>query len=276
MGNMGIVVEYAVKILLIIGLAGLGLVVLGLLSRRVLRAIRSAESERERQIQMETLVQVTKWMVRVVIIGVAALMILSYFVDIAPLLASAGVAGLAISLGAQTLIKDFIAGFLILLEGQYGVGDVIKVGSVSGVVERLTLRATYVRDINGSLHIVPNGEARIVSNVTKDWSRAVVDIGVAYEADLDHALAVLREVVDAFATETEFEADLVEEPNVLGPLTLGDWAITMRVMVKTRPGKQWGVARELRKRILAACDREGIMLPYPRQEVLIRNSDRAT
>jgi small conductance mechanosensitive channel len=275
MGNLSTVVEFGIKILVIAGLAGLGLVVLGLLSRRVLRAVRSAEAERERQMQMETLIQVAQWVIRVVILGVAVLMILSYFVDIAPLLASAGVAGLAISLGAQTLIKDFIAGFLILLEGQYGVGDVVKVASVSGVVERLTLRATYVRDINGNLHVVPNGEARIVSNVTKDWSRAVVDIGVAYEADLDHALNVLTDVVDAFAAEPEFAADLIEEPTVLGPLTLGDWAISVRVMVKTQPGKQWGVARELRKRILAACDREGITLPYPRQEVLIRNPDQA-
>ncbi len=132
---------------------------------------------------------------------------------------------------------------------------------------RITLRATYVRDINGHLHIVPNGEVRIVSNQTKEWSRALVDVGVAYEEDLDRALHVLEGVAAAFAQDPAFEPQLLEPPQVVGPVSLGDWAITVRVMVKTQPGKQWGVARELQKRILATCEREDITLPYPRQEV---------
>jgi small conductance mechanosensitive channel len=270
-----VVIEFAVKILIIVGLAGLGLFAAGVLSRRLLRIARSSSPERERFNQIQTLIQVARGGIRAVIIIIAALMILSYFVDIAPLLASVGVAGLAISLGAQRVIQDLIGGALVLLEGQYAVGDVIKVRDVSGVVEQLTLRTTHVRDLNGNLHVVPNGEVRIVSNVTKDWSRAVVEIGVAYEADLDRALAVLEDVVHEFAAEPDFEDDLIETPQVLGPLTLGDWAITVRVMAKTHAGKQWGVARELRKRILAACDREGITLPYPRQEVLIQRTDPA-
>ena len=112
------------------------------------------------------------------IVLVAALMVLSNFVDIVPLLAGAGVAGLAISLGAQTLIKDFIGGILVLVENQYSVGDVIEIGDVSGTVEKLTLRATYVRDVDGRLHVVPNGDVRIVSNVTRDWSRTLQELGV--------------------------------------------------------------------------------------------------
>jgi len=258
---------------LIIALAALGLAVVQLLSGRALRMIQARERLREaRRQQMVTLVQILRWVAHVLIGGSALLMLLSTFgVDITPLLASVGVAGLAVSLGAQTLIKDLIGGFLILAENQYAVGDSIQVGTVSGQVERITLRATYVRDVNGYLHIIPNGEVRIVANQTKEWSRALVDVGVAYEEDLDRALRVLAETAEAFAQDPDIGLQLLEPPQVLGPLSLGDWAVTVRVMVKTQPGKHWGVARELRKRLLAACERESITLPYPRREVLVRS-----
>jgi small-conductance mechanosensitive channel len=264
--------SYLISSVLIIAVAALGLIIVQLLSGRALRILHSKEDLREaRRQQMVTLVQILRWGAGVLIVGCALLMLLSTFgVDITPLLASVGVAGLALSLGAQTLIKDLVGGFLILAENQYAVGDFIQVGNVSGQVERLTLRATYVRDINGYLHVVPNGEVRIVANQTKEWSRALVDVGVAYEEDLDRALRVLTEAAETFAQDPLLSPQLLEPPQVLGPLSLGDWAITVRVMVKTPPGKQWGVARELRKRILAACEREGITLPYPRQEVLVR------
>jgi small-conductance mechanosensitive channel len=264
--------SYLISSVLIIAVAALGLIIVQFLSGRALRILHSKEDLREaRRQQMVTLVQILRWGAGVLIVGCALLMLLSTFgVDITPLLASVGVAGLALSLGAQTLIKDLVGGFLILAENQYAVGDFIQVGNVSGQVERLTLRATYVRDINGYLHVVPNGEVRIVANQTKEWSRALVDVGVAYEEDLDRALRVLTEAAETFAQDPLLSPQLLEPPQVLGPLSLGDWAITVRVMVKTPPGKQWGVARELRKRILAACEREGITLPYPRQEVLVR------
>ena len=257
---------------LIIALAGLGLAAVQLLSGRALRIIQARERLREaRRQQMVTLVQILRWGAGVLIVGSALLMLLSTFgVDITPLLASVGVAGLAVSLGAQSLIKDLIGGFLILAENQYAVGDTIQVGTVAGKVERITLRATYVRAIDGYLYVVPNGEVRIVANQTKEWSRALVDVGVAYEEDLDRALRVLGETAEAFAQDPDIGPQLLEPPQVLGPLSLGDWAITVRVMVKTQPGNHWGVARELRKRLLAACEREDITLPYPRQEVLVR------
>jgi small-conductance mechanosensitive channel len=192
-------------------------------------------------------------------------------INIASLLASAGVAGLAVGLGAQTLIKDLIGGFFVLVENQYAVGDTIQVGSLTGQVEHLTLRTTTIRGADGELHVIPNGEVRIVSNLTKEWSRAVVDVGVAYEEDLDRVLGVLGDTAASFALDPVFAPHLLEAPQVLGPMSLGDWAITVRVMVKTWPGRQWEIARELRKRILAACDREGIVLPYPRQETWTRS-----
>jgi small-conductance mechanosensitive channel len=264
--------SYLVSSALIIAVAALGLAVVQFLGKRILRVLQSQEPLREaRRQQMVTLVQILRWAADVLIVGSALLMLLSTFgVDITPLLASVGVAGLAVSLGAQTLIKDLIGGVLILAENQYAVGDTIQVGTVSGQVERITLRATYVRAIDGYLYVVPNGEVRIVANQTKEWSRALVDVGVAYEEDLDRALRVLTETAEVFAQDADIRPQLLEPPQVLGPLSLGDWAITVRVMVKTQPGKHWEVARELRKRLLAACEREGITLPYPRQEVLVK------
>ena len=198
-------------------------------------------------------------------------MVLSAFgVDITPVLAGAGVAGLAVSLGAQTLFKDLIGGMLILVENQYVVGDIIQVGGVSGKVERLTLRATYIRDVNGSLHVVPNGEVRIVAKQTRDWSRAIVDVGVAYEEDVSRVIGVLEAAAQVFAEDSGLQGELLEPPQVLGPLGLGDWAYTVRVMVKTQPGKHLEVARKLREHVLASCERAGITLPYPRQEVWVR------
>lgn len=260
----------------IVVLAALGLVVVHFLSQRFLRIARSAEHlHEERQQQLVTLTQNLRWVADVVIVVAALLMLLSKFIDITPLLAGAGVAGLAVSLGAQTLIRDLIGGFLILVENQYTLEDVIQVGDVSGEVERLTLRATYLRDTNGRLHIIPNGEVRVVSNLTKDWSRALVDLVVAYDEDLDRVLYVLEMTAEEFAQIPAFESQLLEPPQVMGPISLGDWAITVRVMVKTQPGKQWEIARELQKRILAVCERENITLPYPRQEVWVRESSQS-
>ncbi len=252
-----------------------GIVTVQFVSNRVRRIVRSLEHlHEERRQQLLTIVLIFRWGTDVLIVAAALLMLLSTFgVDITPLLASVGVVGLAVGLGAQTLVKDLIGGLLILMENQYLVGDVIRIGDVSGTVEQFTLRATHIRGGNGHLYIVPNGEARIVGNMTKDWSRALVDVGVAYEEDIDRVQRVLEDVAQVFAQDPAFESQLLEPPQVLGPVSLGDWAFTMRVTLKTQPGKQWNLARELRKRILTACKREGVTLPYPRQEVWVRGLD---
>jgi small-conductance mechanosensitive channel len=258
---------------LIIAVAILGLVAAQIVRGRLLHTLKTQEHlPHERRQQALTLVEVIGWGIAVVIIAAAILMLLSDFgINISPLLASAGVAGLAIGLGAQTLIKDLIGGFFVLVENQYAVGETIQVGSLTGQVEHLTLRTTSIRGADGQLQIIPNGEVRIVSNLTKEWSRALVDLSVAYEEDLDHVLAVLSDAAATFGLDPAFAPDLLEAPQVLGPMSMGDWAITVRVMVKTKPGKQWAIARELRKRMLAVCEREGITLPYPRQEILTRS-----
>jgi small conductance mechanosensitive channel len=268
-------VGLGIQIASVVALAALGLLFVRLGARRLAQAVEDSSAVPMRRKQWQTVIQVVSWIGNAAIIAVAVMMLLSRFVDIAPLLASVGVAGLALSLGAQSLIKDLISGLLILIENQFAVGDVIQVGDVAGGVERFTLRATHVRSLEGRLHVVPNGEIRIVANITRDWSRAMVDLGVAYEEDLERVVAVLEQEAAAFAEEPEVAELLIEAPSVIGPLSLGDWAVTVRVMVKTLPGKHWEVGRTLRKRLLAACIREGITLPYPRQEVMVREGTGA-
>lgn len=264
--------SHLVNAVLIVGTAVLGLVSVHLAARRILARVHVLKRVREaRRQQLITLIQATRWILNVLLVVSALLMLLSEFgVDITPLLASVGVAGLAVSLGAQTLIKDLIGGLLILIENQYAVGDSILVGDVSGQVEQITLRTTQVRALNGDLYTVPNGEVRVLANQTRDWSRIVVDMGVAYEQDLDRALRILEESAAAFAQEPAFAPDMLEPPQVLGVNSLGDSAAVVRIVVKTQPGKQWAVGRALRKFLLATCEREGVRMPYPRQEVLVR------
>lgn len=255
--------------LVIAGVTLLGLIAVHLAAKRVVRWGQTVRNIREaRRQQLVTMVLIVRWALDIVLVASAVLMLLSTFgIDIAPLLASVGVAGLAVSLGAQSLIKDLIGGLLVIIENQYAVDDFIQVGSVSGWVERITLRATYLRAVNGDLCIVPNGEVRVLVNQTRDWSRVLVDLGVAYEQDLDRALHILEQSAEAFAADPAYAPNLLEPPVVLGVASLGDSAANVRVAVKTRPGKQWEVGRQLRKFLLAACEREGVSLPYPRQEV---------
>lgn len=257
---------------LIVALLVVGLVTVHIVDRRILRWIQSLKRIREaRRQQLVTLVQISAWILDILLVGAMVMMLLSEFgVDITPLLASVGIAGLAVSLGAQSLIKDFIGGILILIENQYVVGDSIVLGAVSGQVERITLRTTHVRALTGDLYVVPNGEVRVLANQTRDWSRVVVDVGVAYEENLDRALSILEESAATFAQDPAFEPDLLEPPQVLGVDSLGDSAAMLRIVVKTQPGKQWAIGRALRKFLLATCELKGVNLPYPRQEILMR------
>jgi small conductance mechanosensitive channel len=251
-----------VSSVIIVALTTLALVLVQYLAKRALNTVKAMQHLREmRRQQLVTFVQLGQWGVSILIAGSTLLMLLSTIgLDITPFLASAGVAGLAVTLGAQSLIRDFIGGLLILIENQFAVGDSIQVGAVSGEVEQITLRATYVRDITGHLFVVPNGDVRVVANQTKGWSRALVDVGVAYQKDLDRVRLVLEESGETFAQDEVVGPQLLEPPQILGPLSLGAAAITMRVMVKTLPGKQWEVARKLRQSILVACAKAEINL----------------
>jgi small conductance mechanosensitive channel len=199
---------------------------------------------------------------------ITLLTVLSVFINIGPLLASVSVVGLAISFGAQSLVKDIISGTFILIEGQFGIGDVIKIGETGGLVEKMTLRSTVLRDLNGAVHIIPNGEIKQVSNLTKSWSRAVLDISIAYAEDVDHIIDLLRRTCADFEADPHWGPLLLESPEVLGVENLTETGVTVRMIAKTLPLKQWEVSRELRRRIKKRFDEESIQLPQSRVRMI--------
>ncbi len=204
-----------------------------------------------------------------VIIGVMFIFMLlgAVGVNLGPLLAGAGVIGLAVSFGAQSLVKDVISGLFILIENQFGVGDVIRIEGVSGAVERMTLRVVVLRDVEGVVHIVPNGQITKVSNLTRSWSRVVLDIGVAYREDPDRVIAVLRDVGRELWDDPDWRPLMLEQPEVPGVESFANSAVNIRMSAKTLPLKKWEVGRELRKRIKVRLDREGIETPSSHQTV---------
>jgi len=198
-----------------------------------------------------------------VVAGIAILTILNTFIPIGPLLASVGVLGLAISFGAQSLMKDLISGAFMLAEGQFAVGDVVRVGETAGLVEKITLRTLVLRDVHGVVHIIPNGNIATLSNMTKSWSRAVLEIGVAYKEDVDRVMEVMLDEAMKMYEDPEWAPLLVEEPVVPGVERFDDSAVTIRIMFKTLPLKQWDVGRQYRRRIKNRFDAEGIEIPFP-------------
>ncbi|HSJ31293.1 MAG TPA: mechanosensitive ion channel family protein [Longimicrobiales bacterium] len=259
--------ETILKIGIVIVIAMVAYRIITILIRRLLQ--REIEEEdplvrRLREQRAQTLASLLGNVALVAIFIVVTLTILDILLDnIAPILASFGILGLAFSFGAQSLVKDVISGTFMLMEGQFGIGDVVRVSDVSGAVEKITLRTTVLRDVEGVVHIIPNGEITRVSNLTKSWSRAVLNIGVAYREDVDRVIDVLRDLVREFHADPEWGALLLEEPQVPGVESLGDSAVVIRVSAKTLPLKQWDVARELRRRIKKRFDHEGIEIPFP-------------
>jgi len=194
---------------------------------------------------------------------VAAFMILSETgVDITPLLAGAGVAGIAIGFGAQSLIRDILNGFFILLEDQYNKGDVVRIAGIAGLVKEVNLRRTILRDLDGIVHTIPNGEIKTASNYTKEWSRVNLNIPVAYSEDLDNVIEVINRVGKELAEDEIFGPMIIGTPKVLRVDNFGDSAIEIKVLGETKPLKQWDVMGELRKRIKKAFDVEGIEIPW--------------
>lgn len=234
--------------------------------RGIARGVLQRDRELEREVtqKAKTLSQVTETTGRIVILTLTGLTILTLSGrDVTPLLASAGIAGVAIGFGAQNLIKDWLGGFFILLENQYSVDDVIKVGDHSGTVERLDLRRTVLRSLDGSVIVIPNGEVRTVTNLTKEWSRVVMDVSIPYEEDEDRVIEAMRRVGADLAADEEIGKLILEMPEVPGIESLGQYQVTIRMLVKTLPTKQWTVARALRRQVKKMFAREGIQIPYP-------------
>lgn len=222
----------------------------------------------------KTIGDLFKSVVTGVLVAIIGTMMLSEVgVDIAPIIASAGIIGIALGFGAQSLVKDFLSGVFMIVEDQYGVGDVIDVGEATGTVEAVTLRVTRLRDINGTVWYVPNGEILRVGNMSQNWSRAVVDVSVAYSEDLGRVKRVLAEIAHDLREDDDWGDLIIEEPEVTGVEMLAATSVTLRVMVKTLPMEQWAVARELRQRVKARFDHEGIEIPYAQRVVWQRERD---
>jgi small conductance mechanosensitive channel len=255
-----------VEVALIVAISILGYQITKLIVKRIV--VRQVEEEdplvkRLKEQRAQTLGGLFTNVLLVVVVTITVLMILDVFINIGPLLASVSVVGLAISFGAQSLVKDIISGTFMLIEGQFGIGDVVRVGDTSGMVEKITLRTTILRDLHGVVHVIPNGEITRVSNLTKTWSRAVIDVGVAYREDVDKVIATLKNLAAEFQADPEWGPLLVEAPEVPGVENLADSSVVVRMTAKTLPLKQWDVARELRRRIKNRFDAEGIEIPYP-------------
>jgi small conductance mechanosensitive channel len=196
-----------------------------------------------------------------VIVVVAGIMLLDQVgLNIAPILAGVGIAGLAVGFGAQTLVRDVISGLFILLERQFDVGDYITTKGISGTVESVTLRATIVRDSDGTWHVIPNGEIRILSNRSRGWARAIVDVNIGYQESIDRAIAALQAVAEGLSRDPTFGPLLTEAPQVIGVQEVTKSAVTLRMTVRTLPGKQEDIRRELKRRIKERFDSEGIQI----------------
>ena len=218
--------------------------------------------------RLRTLLPLIRNAVRAVLGVIVVLTVLSELgIDIAPLLAGAGIAGLAIGFGAQSLVKDVITGIFILLEDSIAVGDVVEVGGHAGVVEAMSVRTVRLRDLSGSVHVVPFGEVASVLNMTKDFAFALMDVGVAYKEDVDQVIEVLKQLADEMRADADFAPMILEPLEVLGLESFGDSAVVIRVRLKTRPIKQWAVKREYQRRMKRRFDELGIEIPFPHRTI---------
>ncbi|AOT70517.1 mechanosensitive ion channel family protein [Geosporobacter ferrireducens] len=223
------------------------------------------------QRRFDTLKDIIKSIFRYIIYFVAFTPILETLgVNISSLIAAAGIGGLAIGFGAQNLVRDVITGFFIIFEDQFHVGDYIETGGKSGIVDEMAIRVTKIRDFNGDLHIIPNGSIDKVTNRSRGNMRALVEVSIAYEENIDRTMEVLRKLCTEIAEEND---KIVEGPTVLGVSKLGESDVVIAIMAKTIPMEQWAVERELRKRIKERLEEKGIEIPYPRR-VVIESSER--
>jgi small-conductance mechanosensitive channel len=234
-----------------------------------------AAAERRKQ-RADTMASLLKSITTGVIGSIVIFMVIAQLgYNIAPLIASAGILGVALGFGAQSLVKDFLSGIFMILEDQYGVGDTIDVGLATGTVEAVSLRITRLRDVNGTVWHVRNGEILAVGNMSQQWARTVLDIPVAFSEDLTRVRELLFEVAESVWNDPEYRPVILEEPEVWGVERWDPDGVVVRVVVKTAPQEQWSIARELRERIKDRFDAEGIEIPLPQRMVWHRNAPPA-
>ncbi len=255
----------APKVVVLLVLAFIFVRLLGLITRKVVALSERSSHGPVRAQQVRTVVGMIRSIGVFVIVFFIGMSILrdAFNIDIGPLLASAGIVGLAIGFGAQTLVKDVINGFFILVEDQFTVGDTIRAAGVAGTVEEITMRRTILRDADGTLHIVPNSSIQIVSNTTRDWSQVTLHVAVDYGENSDRVVQLLQDVAAEFYNDSAFKDDLVAEPQVPGIERVHGQEVDYLMLAKVRPGRQYAVARELRRRIKVCFEKAGVKAGAP-------------
>ncbi len=245
-----------------------------ILSRIITRTIRasvkadeftSPEAEKKRE---DTLIRIFNGAINILIIIVAIMMIIQEVgIEVGPLLAGAGIVGLAVGFGGQYLIRDIITGTFLMLENQYRIGDVVNIEGLSGAVQDISLRKTTLRDLNGTVHHIPHGSITKISNLSKDFARVNLDMGVAYSTNLEHLIEVINRTGNELAADPAFMDAIISPPQFLRVNEFADSAIMVKILGDTKPLRQWEVTGELRKRLKIAFDREGIEIPFPQRVI---------
>lgn len=259
---------FRVAIILLVGAALFKLLKIGVAKMTLRASEKNALRESEQALQFKTLLQLVNWTGSILIVGTVSYMLLENFgINMAPLLAGAGIAGLAFGFGGQYLIRDVINGIFILLEGQYRIDDVVKIGEHGGLVESVNLRHTRLRDLEGRVIYIPNGEIKSVINFTKEFSYALFDLGVAYKENVDDVMKVVIETAKEMRGHEYFNKLILNDIEMLGVDGFESSQVTIKCRIKTLPIKQWEVAREFRRRLKNRFDELGIEIPFPHQTV---------
>lgn len=251
----------------------------GVIVRAVRIAVRSEdyqskEAEEKRENTLISLFTVT---LQTLIVLIAGMMILEELgVQIGPMLAAAGIVGLAFGFGGQYLIRDIITGLFVIMENQYRIGDVVNINGIGGSVENITLRKTTLRDLNGTVHHIPHGEIKTVSNLTKDFSRVNMNLGISYNSNLEHVIAVVNKIGNQMADDPQFKDSILKPIQFVRVDDFADSAIIIKMVGETKVLKQWEVAGEFRKRLKITFDKEGIEIPFPQRVVHIAQDDDKT
>ena len=262
---------HGLKILIIAVAAWLLMIILIRIIRKAVRIAVVADSSMEEEAEKkreDTLIRIFAGATRIIILTMAILMILQEAgIAIGPILAGAGIVGLAFGFGGQYLIRDIITGLFIILENQYRIGDVVNIDGTSGSVEDITLRLTTLRDLNGTIHHIPHGDIKRVANLSKKFARINLDMGVAYNTDLEHVIKVINKTGNELAEDPLYKEFILKPPQFLRVNDFADSAIILKILGDTKPLKQWEITGELRKRLKVAFDKEGIEIPFPQRVI---------
>ena len=266
--------SHGIRILLILFGMWVLIKAAGIIGKRIIKVAEDDDptTDNDRERRAKTLAQIFNRVVMILVLVFGVISIIKELgFDIGPVLAGAGIIGLAIGFGSQSLVKDIVSGFFLIMENQIRVGDVVRIGDISGTVEKITLRKVVLRDLEAVVHVIPNGEIKTLSNMTFGWSRSVVDINVAYKENIDDVMKVLKDIGLQMALEEKYKSSIIEEPTILGVDSLGESAVIIKVLFKTIPLMQWDVGREFRRRVKNEFDRLGIEIPFKQSTIYIRD-----